>query len=623
MRLLWRLPAPARLVVAIALAIGVLGLRFGGAGLGGALWFQANLGYWFTLGLVMLWVAMCAKVGRARGWFTWRYWREHLTALLVIAGGAVFLHLFEPHMLRVFYDEPTHAMGAMVMHYERTALMADRSNWVGDQFVLAGFHTSFRPYIFSFLVSVLHDLTGYRVTDVFVLNFLLTPVVLWNAYLLGRRLAGRMAGLITVGLLSTVPLLAQVAASGSYDLLNVALLGGLVLLTASYLDSGDGPEQDDLLDLGLATVLLLSMARAESILYLLPWGGAVIMKWRRERRLGLTPFATFSPVFLLPNLMTNLILMVGAQGLYGGMKAAGGGFFSTAYLPQHVAETIYYFFSFDRDSTNSVLLAAVGSLGFVGLLVRVAGRIRSRTLDAVEGWVALIAVAVAAVYLFVLAQFWSSPIDAAAARFGLPLLFVGAVLGGWLILQVRWLAARPLLVGAVLLVWGVAATAPAMSRATQTRGMTLAHCEQWFLEFAGRNGRERVVYFEKSNYPLMANRFASADLESLGSSPEVFVRAIKAGLYRAAVVFQVFAGDPATGGWRCVPGNEVAANVVLETIEERVVSPRCKARISRLVGFRKPNGTTVTPDSDDPEIALRQSFHDDADRSAYWLSLYP
>lgn len=616
--------APFRLGALLLLALGVLGVRFAWTGLEGALWFQADLGYGFTLALVAVWLVLFARVGGMRGWFTRGFWRGHTAALVLVAGATVFLHLHEPHLLRVFYDEPSHALGAMVMHSEKTALMADRSHWVGDQFVLSGFHTSFRQYLFPFLVSLLHDLTGYRVANVFVLNFLLTPVVLLGAYFLGWRLAGRLAGLVAAGLLGTLPLLAQVATSGSYDLLNVALLGGLLLLTAAYLGTDPAaPGRERLLDLGLATVLLLSMARAESILYLLPWGGAVLYTWLRERRATVTAFAIVSPLFLLPNLMMNAVLMAGEQGLHGGLRAGGASYFSLGYLPAHLAETVHYLFNFDHDSTNSVLLSAAGLLGLVGLLVRVAGHLRARTLRPVEGWVAVAALAVGAVYLLVLAQFWSSPADPAAARFSLPLLFVGAVLGGWMVTQAESLRGRPALVATALVLWAVAAAAPAMARATRTHGMTMAWCEQWFLAFAAQHGRERVIYLERSNYPLMAHRFASADLGHLGDSPAAFVRAVKAGLYREAVVFQVLETDPATGAWSCKAGHAVPPHVVLETLDERVMAPGCLARISRLVGYRKADGTVVTPASDDPEVALRRSFAHPGEALAYRASLYP
>jgi hypothetical protein len=44
-----------------------------------------------------------------------------------------------------------------------------------------------RPYFFSFLIALLHDLTGYRLENVFVLNAALTLATLAAVYWLSAR----------------------------------------------------------------------------------------------------------------------------------------------------------------------------------------------------------------------------------------------------------------------------------------------------------------------------------------------------------------------------------------------------------------------------------------------------
>ncbi|MFI5309926.1 MAG: hypothetical protein ACHQQ3_01735 [Gemmatimonadales bacterium] len=610
-----------RAVTLAASAVLLLGLRFAWLGQKQAEWFQEHLGYYVVLALVILSLVFFAQVSTTRGWRTWAYWREHRNALLLVAAGTVFLHRHEPHMLRVFFDEPTHALAALSMHLDKSAVGATVSNYVGETFVTGETYAVARPYLFPLLVSILHDVTGYRVANVFVLNVLLTPLPLLGAYLLACKLGGRLAGYVAIVLLVTFPLLAQNVTSGGYDVLNMALVAAWMLATLAYFTSGED-SRGPLMNLSLAIALLLAATRAESVLYLVPWGAVTLACWRRERRVQLTTFAAFSPVFLLPAFMSNLHMMHNDAAMVAELRTRGEAFFDVANLPKHLSEAVYYFFHFDLDSTNSVLLAALGATGLVGLLVQVAGSVRARRAKHTEALLALFAVSVAAVYLFVLTLFWSSPLDPLAARFCLALSLVWAVTAGWLVTQVPWLKERPRVVIGALLLWGGLVAAPAMSRAYATHEMTPAWTERYFLEVAASRDRRETLYAMQSNASFIVNKFASTLLVRVGAFPAVHVRAIKAGLYREVLILQTL--EPVgLGRWLPRQGQGLPVNIVLETVAERSFGPGALARVSRLVGYKKADGTLVTPASDDPDVRLKQEFENYEAWKRYRLSLYP
>lgn len=616
-------PLPiAKLGLLIAVSLSVLGARFLWVRPAGAIWFQSNLGYYFVLALVAVWLIFFMSAAMARSWLTRAFSKDHRTALWVVLGLTFFMHLHEPHVMRVLFDEPSHAVAALVMHVDKAALLPTQSNYVGDQFILTGHYTSFRQYLFPLLVSLLHDLAGYRVANVFVLNFLLTPVILLSSYFVGVTLGGKFAGLTAVGLLGTLPLLAQNVTSGGYDALNVALISVLLLCTLAYVRSTDA-DSPRLMNLSLATALLLAVARSESILYLLPWGLVTVGLWWRHRHVEVTAFAVIAPLFLLPNLMCNLIMMNNERALYSSLRKDGGAFFDVGYLPQHVAEAVFYFFNFSRSSTTSVLLSALGVLGSVVLFARIIMAFRSRRLEVAEGIVALFGTSVLLTYLVILTQFWSSPIDGLATRFSLSLMFIWAVLGGWLLAQMPMLRERRRWVYGAVIFWGIAVTAPVTSRAFVTHSLVTGRAEEWFLDYAEGKDRMITLFVENRNATFMAHRFASSRLDYLRNAPSVFVRAMRAGLYREIIVFQTFESDLDGGQWKLREGQELPENFVLETLDERIITPIYKARICRFVGYKKADGTLVTPGSDDPDISLRDRFASQADWNAYRLSLYP
>ena len=156
-------------------------------------------------------------------------------------------------------------------------------------------------------------------------------------------------------------------------------------------------------------------------------------------------------------------------------------------------------------------------------------------MNATEAVIALFALSALAIYGFVLSQFWSSPLDPLAARFCLPLALVLAVTAGWFVAQMKWLAERPRVVAGALLLWGVLAAAPAMSRASSTNALTPALADRYFLDFARTHDPRASMYVMQGNASFIVNGFASTLIHRLRRMPAPHVRALKAGLYRDVI----------------------------------------------------------------------------------------
>jgi hypothetical protein len=612
----------ARLGVLIILLLSVLGGRFFWVSIDDGRWFSIYLGYYVVLALLIIGSTFFVREGKCQGWFGGDFWGRHRGGILAVAGASVFLHVHEPHVFRVLYDEPSHALTAMVMHIEKQALSVEQSNYVGDVFVLSRYFPSFRQYLFPLLVSLLHDFTGFRLANAFICNSILTPALLLGAYFLAHQLGGKLAGWISVLLLGSLPLLAQVVTSGAYDVLNLVLLALLLLFTIRYYKSVD-KDFERWMNLSLATALLLAVTRTESILYLLPWAMITVVLWWQQRAIRLTWFAVVSPFFILPNLMTNLIMIRTGMGTDLQYRKNGEAFFSIAYLPKHLSEAVYYFFNPSNMSTSSPLLAGLGGVGIIALLVHLIKTLRAKKIVSQELIFGVFVVWAMGIYLFILTNFWGSPTEVLAARFSLPLQLVCSVAAGWLIVQFAKLKTKPTLVIACLVLWMMLSAAPSASKAFLTYGSTTTRAEEWYLKYAATRSKERTLYAARSNIGFIVQGYAASMLYYLDGSPETFVRAIKAGLYQDVIVLQALHPDPKTGSWVVGSENKIAENIVLETIDERFFSPEYKARISRLVGYRKPDGTLVVPSSNDEAIALKQAFASQADWYPYYYSLYP
>ncbi|HVU23248.1 MAG TPA: hypothetical protein VHE13_03920, partial [Opitutus sp.] len=145
-------------------------------------------GYWAMLVLAALFGWSLWRVGRASwpGWTATRQWRRWPAAL--VGGCGLLLLVQERFGFKILMDEVMLLGTSMSLHFDRTALVAMRGNDIQGAFQLLGGQLDKRPLFHPFLLSVLHDLTGYRPENAFVLNVILTFVLLGLAYHVGRRL---------------------------------------------------------------------------------------------------------------------------------------------------------------------------------------------------------------------------------------------------------------------------------------------------------------------------------------------------------------------------------------------------------------------------------------------------
>jgi hypothetical protein len=125
------------------------------------------------------------------------------------------MHVHEPHEYKIVMDEVVLGGTAMMMHYERQVAVPARAYEYGGNFDAYSSFVDKRPLLFPFAVSVLHDVSGYRVENALWLNLALTPAFMALIFLVGRRLGGASSGYAALALISTLPLLGHDGHPGS------------------------------------------------------------------------------------------------------------------------------------------------------------------------------------------------------------------------------------------------------------------------------------------------------------------------------------------------------------------------------------------------------------------------
>ena len=255
----------------------------------------SDTGYWFELAAFLLFLRAL--------WLTFRdelkafQWRQLDWASVTVVGlGGVVLLVHETYGFKIIMDEIMLLGTSMSMHFDKTVLTPIRGNDIQGAFVILDGIMDKRPLFFPFLLSLLHDLTGYRPANVFILNSVLTFVLLGLTYATGRMLAGRRAGWLGVLLFAGLPLLGQNATGGGFELLNIVMILATLLLGARFVQKRDEASLSAL----CYSTLLLGQTRYESLIYVLPVVILVLWVWFSEGRSMLSWPVILAPLCCCP-----------------------------------------------------------------------------------------------------------------------------------------------------------------------------------------------------------------------------------------------------------------------------------------------------------------------------------
>ena len=560
----------------------VLALRFAVVSPAGATWFVSHLGYWTTL------VAFAIF-----GWFVVRWWRaarvdwrRHALGGLAVLLGTVVLQVGEPHRLRVMYDEYTLLTTSLDMHRARSAATVSYalSDGRGGLQYLDPYVEK-RQLLFPFLLSLVHDVSGYRPANALVLNALVGIAFLGAAYWAGCVVGGTGVGVLGVLLAAGLPLAAQSATGGGYDLLSVTLVLLLFVQTVRYQRAPSGEDAELL----VAIFILAAQVRDESMLLGLLVAAAIGWGWWRTRRVTMSWYLALSPLLLLTPLLINLVFL--STPAFFENVAHGVDTFGAAYFRRNLVAACDYLYNWDGQMTNSPFLSWLGTAALLGGVVAAGRRFRT----AVRAGDPLLVLAGFAgfgvgVFGLVLFYFWGQLTDPVAARLGFPLqaVFLLAIL----CLAARGAAGRwPLRVAqaAAALVL-VAYAVPVNARHAATDSIALSREAEWAVDYARRHTDPATLFVARSALPFICNGRPAILADFLAQAPAYFDSLCDNPAYREVLVLEVYRRDPATNGW--VPLHAeltrhfARRGMALEPVAEQVFQAGYESRLSRLV--RRP-----------------------------------
>lgn len=576
---------PLRLVLFAVIAPGAVWYGFLHHSADGARVLLQRFGYFTMLATFVWWLISLWKIARSEPTFKQAVsrpaLRRHRQAWVLIAGLTVVAWLTVPYSYKVLYDELVLQSTALNLHFFRELGTLVRGYEIEGVFQSLDTYLDKRPFFYPFLVSLAHDLTGYRMLNGFVLNTVLMPLILGLVYVIGLHLSGARAALVAVACFGASPLLAQNANGTGMEMLNLVMLLATLGLAIFYLEK---PEASRLSALVL-TCVLLAQTRYESSLYVVCVGLVILEGWRRTKQVILPPAGLCGPLLLIPCALHNAYLS--GTPLLWELREDVGARFGSQYVAENLGHAMNYFFGISSEVLNVWWLAVVGVIAMSCVIIVLwRNRHRWRAVPPTILVLLIMSLGVIANLGLLMFYFWGHLDDPIVARLALPFYLMLAFSVAWVVGRCRdewqprvcaWLVA-----GALLSYVALGMKATAYNTRINQLATEIAWEEEWV---ARRPPMPRLMITNKTGLNWMVSRTPAITTNMVRTKEEKLKFHMESGTFREVLVSQYYRPTGSEGGFVLDPRDELTPAFVLEPLTERQIGGRL-LRISRVVEIR-------------------------------------
>jgi hypothetical protein len=387
-------------------------------------------GYYYILTVFSMFVYYSCRLARSRPQ-VWRGWlRRPGIAGATIAAGTLFAVWSDAFKHKILYDEFVIQGTAYEMHVTKHVSTILRAYNLGGTWLSIDTYLDKRPFFFPFLVSLVHDFTGYRIANMFAVNVVCAAIFLALLFWLTREIAGKRPALLAVAAMATVPLFGQNATGAGMDLHNLTMIVLVACLGLLYLRAPDG----DRLSLFVLGAVLLTESRYESVIFIAPTAFVVVAGWRRAGRAILPWPAVIAPLLLIPFVWHHRVF--DATPAFWQLKEGQTRAFGLEFVPGNFRGDVDFLFNTGPGLANSLFLTVAGLAGLAYLLWRIGAWLWARPraplpAPAVVGLA--FAFGVAGHFVVLLFYWWAKFDDLLASRFSLPMYLAFAVMLAFLV----------------------------------------------------------------------------------------------------------------------------------------------------------------------------------------------
>lgn len=552
-------------------------------------------GYGYILGVFVLFAYFGVRVLRMAWSAAPTDGRVARWAAVALAGAIVFSAWADQFKHKILFDEYVLQGTAWHMHATKEIGAPIRAYDVAGTWLAIDTFLDKRPYFFTFLVSLVHDATGFRLENAYALNLAFAGVCLGLIYWLAHALTGRRGpAFLAVALVMTMPLFGQNATGAGMEMHNLAMILVVMASAVLYLRA---PDDDRLSVLVLGTVLL-AQSRYESVLFVGPVAIVIALGWLRGERILLPWPAMLAPLLLVPYAWHDRV--VDTKTVLWQLREGETTRFAWRYLAGNLEGAWNFYFSTSPGQPNSLWLTLVGLAGLAWAAIRGVAwwRRRADVRPAFPPAFAVLAwggAAVAANVGLLMFYYWSRFDEPIAARFALPSCVWLAFAGAWAVqaLEQRRLPALRIAAFGLAAWFLVFATRAYSRRIYTTQNMVMRELE-WEIERVTARPGPVLLITQKATMPYLLRHISAINTASARFRTTQIAWHLKQGTFREVLVAQVVRPTTPEGDAGIDPDDVLSDEFHLEPIAQKRFGGRW-IRLSRLVELTPVAGTPVSP----------------------------
>lgn len=564
----------------------------------------SHIGYWNLLLCFAWFVAIVFRSNRQnlQSWFSNR---KNWIVIAIAIVATVFLYTREGGGFKITFDEQSVSNVAKSLHVDRIAEIKAAS--------LAGIEDSSmvdkRPILFHFLLATVHDLAGYRISNAFFLNGLLTVALLLLLFAAASKIYNQRAGWIAMGLACCSPLICQNASGGGLEVINLVGFLSCFLLALRY---GERPESLDRFSSMLIATALFSHARYESPILVLPIICIVAISWIQSKRLNVSWTGVVTPLFFVPIAWQHKY-----ADSHDGLKQYvydSDGLFSLEYMFNNLGHATNFLFTHNKFVANSPLVSTIGFASLVTLTALCATRYKEWKVRFKELPIALIFGATICIQLLLILGFTYGQLDdPIVTRLGMPFLLLMIICGGLCLSMLQSKLPKSKTPIRVLLAACLLYAIPLYSNHLYTNNNMILKRIDRVMDFHNQLHKGNYLYISNLSQEFELRDIGNMDYKRAILKPSSVALHKRLRTFDDIFVIQYFAVD--LRGNRIeetlLPGNDIGPWFELETIEEFSYLPFNFTRLSRIKAV-----TADRKDIEDQE-ALRQKLFSATHQAIY------
>jgi len=529
--------------------------------------------YWLSILLLSLFAYFAFRCRRKVFVSEWRH--RYLWWPLVAGIWLLCVHAeFGP---KVVLDDYILAASADRLATNQEYAVSMNGYWHEGEFEFAAPYLDKRPWLYPALCAYLHQLTGWRFANAYIINILAGLLLLYCIIRVGFDEAGlKGAWLGMLGLIS-IPLFAQSATGGGMDLVNMLFLLIVILAGGAYIRAPSRGTE------GFFTLAMIALcyARYESALYLLPGGILLIAGWVRARVVLLSWPTVFAPLLLVSYFLQSRFFR--ASEKFWELPEAIRQPFGLENLLPNLGSAFYFFLNLDAGLGNSAILSVCGFIALIALVFAGPG---------IAGWGRQISPSRAAFYVFapfilinffILMCYHFGELDRIqASRLSLPLylmLLLALLSVGSFIFRRNKCGVFVLAAFAVYVVgWSL----PHNSRELFSKRNYVANELQWLLEEVAPHIESRDLVIDHKSTPWTLYKKASLKPAYFFDEMSWVQTRFERGLYENIYFVERLEYELKDGHLALAEVNYPSGSVELELLVERSFRPFSTLRISRV-----------------------------------------